>query len=85
MAYIWGSAFYGIYFIVSFPGFYYFDSHVDEELVVVRNKRRISVSLTDTITIACGHGMMILTLLDLVRLYLGIPLFIDGIAFKTTA
>merc|ERR1719183_1020338 len=70
VAYIWGSAFYGIYFIVSFPGFYYFDQHIDERI------SSSSVSLMDTFTTACGHGMMILTLLDFVRLYLGIPLVI---------
>eukprot|EP00986_Skeletonema_menzelii_P020057 scaffold29997_cov171-Skeletonema_menzelii.AAC.3 len=42
------------------------------------------VTLVDTLTIACGHGMMILLLLDFVRLYLGIPLVIGGVAFATT-
>mmetsp|Transcript_6521 Transcript_6521/g.10592 ORF Transcript_6521/g.10592 Transcript_6521/m.10592 type:complete len:333 (-) Transcript_6521:33-1031(-) len=79
MAYTWGSAFYGIYFIVSFPGFYYFDSHIDDS----KQKDR-PVTLVDTLTIACGHGMMILLLLDFVRLYLGIPLVIGGVAFATT-
>ncbi|KAL7542389.1 hypothetical protein ACHAXR_012030 [Thalassiosira sp. AJA248-18] len=77
MAYVWGSAFYGIYFIVSFPGFYYFDSHIDD------SKQR-PVNLLQTFTTACGHGMMILTLLDFVRLHLGIPLVIGGVAFATT-
>lgn len=80
MAYTWGSAFYGIYFIVSFPGFYYFDSHIDDSK---QNKDR-PVTLVDTLTTACGHGMMILCLLDFVRLYLGIPLVIGGVAFATT-
>ena len=31
MAYTVGSAFYGIYFLVSFPAFYFFDPHVDQE------------------------------------------------------
>jgi cycloeucalenol cycloisomerase len=77
MAYIWGSAFYGIYFIVSFPGFYYFDSKVD-------GKNGNKTTLLDTFTTACGHGMMILTLLDFVRLHLGIPLKIEGAAFAIT-
>ena len=77
VAYVWGSAFYGIYFLVSFPGFYYFDSDVDGKM----NK---NVSLWDAFTTACGHGMMILTLLDFVRLYLGIPLVIKGVAFAVT-
>mmetsp|Transcript_11008 Transcript_11008/g.17045 ORF Transcript_11008/g.17045 Transcript_11008/m.17045 type:complete len:331 (-) Transcript_11008:33-1025(-) len=79
MAYTVGSAFYGIYFIVSFPGFYYFDSHIDDG----KQKDR-PVTLVDTFTTACGHGMMILSLLDFVRLYLGIPLVIGGVAFATT-
>ena len=78
MAYVWGSAFYGIYFIVSFPGFYYFDQQVDEGISQEK-------SLMDTFTIACGHGMMILTLLDFARLHLGIPLTIGGVAFATTS
>jgi cycloeucalenol cycloisomerase len=80
MAYTWGSAFYGIYFIVSFPGFYYFDCNIDDG----KQKGRPAVTLMDTFTIACGHGMMILLLLDFVRLYLGIPLVIGGVAFART-
>ena len=71
----------GIYFIVSFPGFYYFDQYIDEKRIAESS----SVSLMDTFTTACGHGMMILTLLDFVRLYLGIPLVIGGVAFEMTA
>ena len=88
VAYIWGSAFYGIYFIVSFPGFYYFDTCIDGEGVSVstatKSKQHRAVTLMDTFTTACGHGMMILTLLDFVRLYLGIPLVIGGVAFAST-
>ena len=43
-----------------------------------------SVTLLDAFTTACGHGMMILTLLDFARLYLGIPLVIGGVAFAAT-
>ena len=71
MAYVWGSAFYGIYFIVSFPGFYYFDWYVDEGIVPLENKNKQQqqpcgrpVTLMDTFTTA----LMILTLLDFVRL-----------------
>ena len=77
MAYVWGSAFYGIYFIVSFPGFYYFDSELDGT--------KTKLTLWSTFTTACGHGMMILTLLDFVRLHLGIPLKIGGIGFAVTS
>jgi cycloeucalenol cycloisomerase len=92
MAYIWGSAFYGIYFIVSFPGFYYFDSHIDaagilstkDGVVQQPNGGGRSVTLMDAFVTACGHGMIILTLLDFVRLHLGIPLVIGGVAFAAT-
>ena len=84
MAYIWGSAFYGIYFIVSFPGFYYLDANIDADIEKKANNKEKRVTLMDTFTIACGHGMMILILLDFVRLYLGIPLVIGGVAFAYT-
>ena len=91
MAYVWGSAFYGIYFIVSFPGFYYFDWFIDEDISLKGNTQQQQqptskrpVTLMDTFTIACGHGMIILTLLDFARLYLGIPLVIGGVAFAQT-
>ena len=81
MAYVYGSAFYGLYFVVSFPGFYYLDARVDED--EDRAGRR-EVTLVDAFTAACGHGMMILTLLDFVRLHLGMPLVIGGVAFAST-
>jgi cycloeucalenol cycloisomerase len=67
MAYTVGSAFYGIYFIVSFPAFYMLDSHVDEP-------KGNTMGLWDTVVSSCGYGMMILNLLDFVRLALDIPL-----------
>lgn len=70
MAYTVGSAFYGIYFIVSFPAFFRFDDDIDE------GKGGTKVSLYDTFVSSCGHGMMIMTLLDFVRLYLDIPLVV---------
>ena len=96
LAYTCGSAFYGIYFLVSFPGFYYLDWHVDKEGM---NRARtqgkhdhtqqqqspcMPMSLMDTFVTSCGHGMIILTLLDFVRLYLKIPLVIGGVAFAAT-
>jgi len=93
MAYKYGSAFYGIYFLVSFPGFYYLDRFVDEDLGVTGKSgnekqhqlsRSRAMSLMDSFVTSCGHGMMILTLLDFVRLYLGIPLKIGGVAFAAT-
>ena len=71
MAYTVGSAFYGIYFLVSFPAFFYFDDEIDRS-----NGKK--VTLWDTIVSSCGHGMMILILLDAVRLYLDIPLVVGS-------
>lgn len=72
MAYTVGSAFYSIYFIVSFPAFFYFDQDVDSP----DGGTAKQVTLWDTFVSGCGYGMMMLTLLDFVRLYLGIPLII---------
>lgn len=72
MAYIVGSAFYGIYFLVSFPGFFAFDNDIDKSSAT-------KVTLWQTFLSSCGHGMIILTLLDFVRLYLGIPLVVGTI------
>lgn len=69
MAYTVGSAFYGIYFLVSFPGFFAFDDEID-------SPTGKQVTLWDTFVSSCGHGMIILTLLDFVRLYLDIPLVV---------
>ena len=68
MAYTVGSAFYGIYFLVSFPAFYAFDEDIDA--------KKKQVTLWDTFVSSCGHGMMILCLLDFVRLHLGVPLVV---------
>ena len=72
MAYTVGSAFYGIYFLVSFPGFLTFDDDIDSKNATTAKR----VSLWDTIVSSCGHGMIIMILLDLVRLYLDIPLVV---------
>ena len=71
MAYTVGSAFYGIYFFVSFPGFYSFDDEIDSKA-----PGKSIVTAWETFISSCGHGMMILTLLDFVRLYLDIPLVV---------
>jgi len=71
MAYTVGSAFYGIYFIVSFPGFFYFDSDIDKA-------SSHKVTIWETFLSSCGHGMIILTLLDFVRLQLDIPLVVGA-------
>ena len=67
MAYTLGSAFYGIYFLVSFPAFFAFDRCIDE----TGKKGRPPMSVWDTIVSSCGTGMIILLLLDFVRVYLG--------------
>lgn len=82
-----GSAFYGIYFLVSYPAFFYFDPSIDlgTSTSSKPNKTRSSdtakpsasiKSLWDTIVSSCGYGMIILILLDFVRLYLDIPLVV---------
>jgi cycloeucalenol cycloisomerase len=71
MAYTIGSAFYGIYFIVSFPAFFIFDQTIDQ----VKGHK---VSVWETVVSSCGYGMIIMILLDIVRLYLDIPLVIGS-------
>jgi cycloeucalenol cycloisomerase len=64
-AYTLGSAFYGIYFLVSFPAFL----RVDEDA-----KRPFTMAQACTESLAAG--MAVLCLLDFVRLALGVPLFL---------
>lgn len=71
MAYTTGSAFYGIYFLVSFPTFFYFETQIDY-------KQGKHATLWDTLVSSCGAGMMILCLLDFVRLYIGVNLVVGG-------
>ena len=73
MAYTIGSAFYGIYFLVSFPAFLEFDGDVDNKSVNARK-----VSCWNAFVESCGYGMMIMCLLDFVRLYLDIPLIVGA-------
>jgi len=76
MAYTLGSAFYGIYFLVSFPAFVVFDDDVDN--MQDDGSKRV-VSLWDTVVSSCGYGMIILCILDFVRLWFDIPLIIGKI------
>jgi cycloeucalenol cycloisomerase len=88
MAYTVGSAFYGIYFIVSFPAFFAFDQHIDQQKQKVdndnnndyhrRDQQKKVMTVWDTVVASCGYGMIIMILLDLVRLYLDIPLVIGS-------
>ena len=61
MAYTLGSAFYGIYFLVSFPMFL----AIDED---ARRKKTYAATFWE----AMGSGMAVLCLLDFVRLRLGL-------------
>ncbi len=63
-AYTLGSAFYGIYFLVSFPAFL----ALDEDPKKPHTLRQACVE-------ALAAGMAVLCLLDFVRLALGVPLF----------
>ena len=76
MAYTVGSAFYGIYFLVSFPAFLEFDRDVDMDIGGAGAGAKVGKKVTcwETVVESCGYGMMIMCLLDFVRLYLGVPL-----------
>ena len=78
MAYTIGSAFYGIYFLVSFPAFLVFDDDVDVVSDKISSEGRIKrvVTLWDSFVQSCGYGMIILCLLDFVRLFTDIPLVV---------
>jgi cycloeucalenol cycloisomerase len=82
MAYTVGSAFYGIYFIVSFPAFFIFDTDIDNEKVdEKKGPPRRKVAVWDVVVSSCGYGMIIMILLDVVRLYLDIPLVVGSSNF----
>ena len=76
MAYSIGSAFYGIYFIVSFPAFLEFDEDIDKSSDGGSGSNCRKVTIWDTFLESCGYGMIILCLLDFVRLFTGIPLVV---------
>ena len=76
MAYVVGSAFYGIYFLVSFPAFYEFELDIDRDDTHTRSAKKLTI--WGTIVESCGYGMMIMCLLDFVRLYIGIPLVVGA-------
>jgi|TARA_B110000971_G_scaffold215294_1_gene248541 cycloeucalenol cycloisomerase len=63
VAYTLGSAFYGIYFLVSFPVFLALDEGKDT---------KDKINLAQVFWQAMGVGMFVLCLLDFVRLYLGL-------------
>jgi cycloeucalenol cycloisomerase len=71
MAFTVGSAFYGLYFLVSFPAFFRLDEFKEGRL-----------SLYQSAMDALGAGMLILILLDAVRLWLNMPLTMAGQALR---
>lgn len=73
--YMLGSAFYGIYFLVSYPVFYCIDEKVSSRL------GHAPYTLYQTIMESLGTGMAVLLLLDFARLALGVDLNIAGKAF----
>lgn len=76
MAYTVGSAFYGIYFLVSFPAYFALD---EPGVPPLEGQGLLGVAFT-----AHGAGMMVLMLLDFARLAVGRPLTIGGVAFEVT-
>jgi len=84
MAYTVGSAFYGIYFLVSFPAFFNFDTKIDSACEDGLKTKKTAVvvggglTVWDTVVSSCGYGMMIMILLDFVRLHLNTPLVVGG-------
>jgi len=76
MAYTVGSAFYGIYFIVSFPMFFVFDNNIDNKEMM--SKLNATTTVWDTTVSSCGCGMIVMILLDVVRLFLDIPLVVGS-------
>jgi cycloeucalenol cycloisomerase len=73
-----GSAFYGIYFLISFPTFYRLDEKVQP------SKGILPHTMVQTVYEAMGCSMMVLLLLDFCRIALNIPLTIAGDAFTVT-
>ena len=73
MAYTLGSAFYGIYFLASFPIFYNLDKSIGEGFPA-----RPPHDLYQTCLEAFGCSMIVLCLLDFCRVYLQIDLNIAG-------
>ena len=80
---------------MSFPAFFTFDDDIDMPLLrptttttangmatAVTTTTRRTMTLWDTIVSSCGHGMMILCLLDFVRLFLNIPLVVGVMPYQ---
>lgn len=81
MAYTLGSAFYGLYFLVSFPVFY----RIDEKVGIIATEGPGTAlaphTIFQTAMEALGSSMAVLLLLDFCRLYLEIELNIAGVGY----
>jgi len=73
--YTLGSAFYGLYFLVSYPVFFLLDENVNSAKGVQPH------TLFQTVMESLGSGMAVLLLLDFCRLALGVPLHVPGAAW----
>jgi len=77
MAYTLGSAFYGLYFLVSFPAYFNLD---EVGLPPLEGAGLPGVAMS-----ALGAGMLVLLLLDLTRLAAtGVPLTVGGALWQVT-
>lgn len=95
MAYTLGSAFYGIYFIVSFPVFYRLDEkdaivsdevnyekYLESKETLTKEFNKVKVyTLRETIMESMGTSMIVLLGLDFCRLLCGIELKISGVLY----
>jgi cycloeucalenol cycloisomerase len=82
MAYTLGSAFYGLYFIVSYPVFYRMDEYrVEANGQTANTNKARTYSLYEVIFEALGASMLVLCLLDFARLACGIALTIPGLGY----
>lgn len=78
-----GSAFYGIYFLVSFPMFYRLDEKIGAVYTTSDGKERQVQphSVFQTCMEVLGSSMLVLTMLDVCRLMCGIDLHIGSVGY----
>lgn len=78
-----GSAFYGIYFLVSFPMFYRLDEKIGAVYTTSDGKERQVQphSVFQTCMEVLGSSMLVLTMLDVCRLMCGIDLRIGSVGY----
>ena len=88
MMYRLGSAFYGLYFIVSFPAFLRIDEYISIPTINNHSNSHghavLGVLPHSSLQVACealACGMLVLLLLDFCRLGCNINLFIPGVAY----